>query len=172
MKLLLLLLSIIFSVGAVCLRKTVSIDCCEDMEMYEQCKNAQRLINGYCQDIIRTNNIYQLNSAIPKLGCENHIMCCTIFAINAPNGTLICQNMISYQKCKNTTSLLNEFILKAQAYVNISKEFIDGMPVPSCQFKNSLPRNNQNTIENYYESGSVELVTNLLLVMCVLSFFW
>jgi hypothetical protein len=145
-------LSVFFvsNISAICHLKNL---CCDDIDQFIQCKEAQKKINDYCNLIINSNSSINLKNKIPDLECHSSIMCCR----NKNHATTYCQNMDSYEKCNNSINLLEKFLSDVQNFIIIPNEFLENKPKIDCFHKESIANKydwNNNGIYNFYDINS------------------
>lgn len=126
------------------------VKCCNDMEMFHQCNNAQQHIYNYVDRASSINSTCNLRIYTPELYCDENIPCCT--------GKLtLCQNINSYDKCLLAETKLNTFIEKASSCINLTI------------YKPTFHCKKDKDISDYYESSSNILESAISLVLFVIS---
>lgn len=127
---------------------------CADEEMKLQCVDAQSAIDRYADRIITIAVQSSVDvgqdfmNNIPNLKCELSVECHYEHKVN---GKIYCENMDSYDKCTNATTLLNNFALYALAYsgMNVSpiNKAIQAKPTISCT--HTLQEDPQTNVYHY-----------------------
>jgi hypothetical protein len=99
---------------------------CDDMEMFHQCKAAQKVIHRHVVTLSRLllsdeSKIYNFQLLEPKLDCEASIFC------YSKNG--ICENDEAHQKCKSAPKFLSAFL---DSLSSLNQSSILNFPTFSC----------------------------------------
>lgn len=167
MRGLLVILFIISCVSCVCQVDTYKNYCCNDLEMLNQCKYSQGVVNEFVENILNSNlnNTVlraELKKQFPDLECDKHVWCC----LGNDHSYLYCQNMVSYSKCLNSKYFMEKFIFTAKKYGNV--EFED-VPEIECTY-HYLTEDFKFDTYNYYgaESSATVLSISYLAVLLIL----
>lgn len=135
--------------------------CCNDLEMFNQCKTAQQQIDEFVNEVDLLYEICLFPAYVPELYCDQDILCCVPSTSNDTKYTK-CQNMDSYNKCKSASAKLEKFIVKTNTCVNISSI---RKPSVYCQMDKD--------VYNYYESSGniLEAIAIWILVAIIMVIF-
>lgn len=134
---------------------------CNDIELYEQCKNAENLLNIYTKLVFDQYNNTNLFSKY-DLQCDKNIMCeCDLLPNhNDRDRTLYCESIALYNSCNEAILYLNNYDITIDDqnitlpnHIKIQRPFIRCNKINNnslvCNFDGVI--NSSHRINIYYE---------------------